>query len=312
MWSSMVDLFAKERRILFEALRTSSEILIDHADGRDLEAKDKGFGGVARDPVFVTDIASELNINAILAREFPGEQYYLDGEERGRYGELPENGWVADPLDGTASFEIGFRHFVAVSLGFCREGKMMLGGVSFPFLSGKPIYWAEREKCAHVIYADGTKRKLARDPGRSPTRLENAATEYFKGAHKTETHRRVGGDVAKLLVSGSYRTFNYGSGVLSLIQLARGGLDACIKIATTAPGDHGPAMFIAMQGGAKVSDVYGNRPRLDMPSVVGACNQRLLDHFLEKIEPYVSDLPRAERRDGKFGDLDDMLRCYQD
>ncbi len=80
---------------------------------------------------YVTDLdrESESVILGILESVFP--ELPVLSEERG--GELPETGWVVDPLDGTTNFSRGFP-LVGVSIALLERGEPVVGAVHAPFL----------------------------------------------------------------------------------------------------------------------------------------------------------------------------------
>lgn len=102
------------RRVGQQALRFWQE------NGRDgLGTKTKGL----QDFVTVADRFAEETIRSELARMFPADGFV--GEETGG---LPGDGgyWVVDPIDGTANYLRGLRHW-GVSIAYVEAGKPQLG-----------------------------------------------------------------------------------------------------------------------------------------------------------------------------------------
>jgi len=76
-----------------------------------------------QDFVTVADKAAEDTIRSELARMFPGDGFV--GEETG--GTPGSAGyWVVDPIDGTANYTRGLRHW-GVSIAYVEDGKTQLG-----------------------------------------------------------------------------------------------------------------------------------------------------------------------------------------
>ncbi|MGC1193534.1 MAG: inositol monophosphatase family protein [Candidatus Dormiibacterota bacterium] len=81
------------------------------------------------DYVTAVDRESEEVIVRILSSVFP--DLPVLAEEKG--GEVPERGWVVDPLDGTTNFSRGFP-MVGVSVALLEAGEPVVGAVHAPFL----------------------------------------------------------------------------------------------------------------------------------------------------------------------------------
>lgn len=102
------------RKVGIEALRYWNE---QGVEGLGTEAKG------LQDFVTKADKDAENTIRTELAREFPEDGFI--GEETG--GAVGSGGyWVVDPIDGTANYLRGLRHW-GVSIAFVRDGKTRLG-----------------------------------------------------------------------------------------------------------------------------------------------------------------------------------------
>ena len=84
-----------------------------------------------------TDAAVERHVRAALAEAFPGDGFL--GEETG--GSIGVETWVVDPIDGTANFARGIRHF-CVSLAFVCDGRTEIGAICNPALA--ELHFARR------------------------------------------------------------------------------------------------------------------------------------------------------------------------
>lgn len=111
-------------RVAVDAARVGGRVvaeLFGRADG--VEVKSPG------DYVSEADTASETAIREELARGAPGIPFL--GEETG--GRRGVDGWVVDPLDGTANFLHGLP-VVAVSVALVEDGRPVAGVVHAPML----------------------------------------------------------------------------------------------------------------------------------------------------------------------------------
>ncbi len=76
-----------------------------------------------QDFVTIADKAAEDTIRAVIAKAYPKDGFL--GEETG--GAPTEDGyWVVDPIDGTANYLRGLRHW-GVSIAYVENGKTVLG-----------------------------------------------------------------------------------------------------------------------------------------------------------------------------------------
>jgi len=103
---------------------------------------------------FVTkaDKAAENTIRSEFKRMFPGDGFV--GEETGG-SPGPAGYWVVDPIDGTANYLRGLRHW-GVSIAFVSGGKTQLGIVHEP-----PTDRLYHARLGHGAYCDGLPIKVA-------------------------------------------------------------------------------------------------------------------------------------------------------
>ncbi len=115
-----------------QAARAGAAELMSRRDS--FVAREKAF----KDLVTDADLASQTVIRQILSTAFPGDDFV--GEEHGenRPSESVRRGdvdapacWVVDPLDGTVNYVHRMSGF-AVSIGYYRAGKMVLGVIYDP------------------------------------------------------------------------------------------------------------------------------------------------------------------------------------
>lgn len=91
------------------------------------------------DPVTEIDLACEACVIAHIREQFPDHDIIT--EESSAERRASPHRWIIDPLDGTVNYSHGYPRF-AVSIGYERQGEMLLGGVYDPILD--ELYLAER------------------------------------------------------------------------------------------------------------------------------------------------------------------------
>lgn len=140
-------------------------------------------------PVTAADRGTELLLRERVAGLFP--DHAIIGEEYGRQGpESASHRWIIDPIDGTKSFIRGVP-FYGVMLGLEREGRPVLGAISFPAL----------DEIVGAAEGQGTTWNGRRVRASSCDSLDKAlllCTDYahFPGAGKQEAFERLCGATA--------------------------------------------------------------------------------------------------------------------
>ena len=164
-----------------------------------------------QDYITATDGEVEKLVRERLLSAFPGDTFL--GEEDG--GQVSDETWVVDPIDGTSNFARGIAHF-CVSIAFVMEGKASLGVIYQPMsdelfsaatgvgamLNGAPIY------CSSV----GTMDKALLEVGRASRQPQ---AEYLAMLDKV---MRTGAGIR-----------GAGSGALAIANVAAGRADACFE-----------------------------------------------------------------------------------
>jgi myo-inositol-1(or 4)-monophosphatase len=184
------------------------------------------------DLVTDADRASEELIAARIRQAFPdhrllGEEGARGASQDGR--EVPEYGWVVDPLDGTTNYAHGYPHF-AVSIALERRGTVLLGVVYDPMrdelfvaergrgatLNGEPIQVSATDQLIRSLLATGFPYDIEQ---RSET---SAIWDVFLNA--SQGTRRDGAAALNLCYVAAGRLDGFWERPLQPWDLAAGGL----------------------------------------------------------------------------------------
>jgi myo-inositol-1(or 4)-monophosphatase len=208
--------------------------------GKVKNVREKTFTG---DLVTEADKESEEVIIRLLNEHYP--THTILSEEGGLYKAKDEEfSWVIDPLDGTTNYTHQYP-FVAVSIGFLRHGKPIVGAVFNPitdemflaakgkgaFLNGNPIKVSKVKFLNQSLLATG----FAYD--RRET-LDNNYTEFCFLTHLSHGVRRVG------------------SAALDLAYVAAGRLEGFWERGLN-PWDIAAGVVLIEEAGGKVSSYEG-------------------------------------------------------
>ncbi|MEA2514204.1 MAG: monophosphatase [Thermomicrobiales bacterium] len=215
------------REVAISAARDAGTILRERLS----RARTIDFKGTV-DLVTDADRASEELIASRIHQAFPDHR--LLGEEGARGAgidgnEVPEFGWVVDPLDGTTNYAHGYPHF-AVSIALERRGLVVLGVVYDPMRD--ELFVAERGKGAtlngeplHVSAVDQLIRALLATgfPYDIEQRGENSAIwDVFLNA--SQGTRRDGAAALNLCYVAAGRLDGFWERPLQPWDIAAGGL----------------------------------------------------------------------------------------
>ena len=203
----------------------------------------------AQDWLTVADGAVETRFRAAIAELFPYDGVL--GEEQG--GGAAENLWVIDPIDGTANFAHGDRHW-CISIGFMRAGRPELGVILAPALD--EMYCARR---GHGVTMNGAAirasdltdiSRAAIEIGWSNRRPIEAYLRQLEGCYRAGAHVKRGA-----------------SGALGLAHVALGRTDGYAEAHINA-WDVAAGVVIAAEAGAYVSDFFAKPDALSAGNVM--------------------------------------------
>ena len=195
----------RREQILRAVTVEAGQLALDWFNRRDsLQVALKG----PQDYASEADAAVERLLARRLAESFPEDQFL--GEEGG--GEIGDQVWVVDPIDGTANFVRGVARF-CVSVAFVAEGTVQLGAIFSPVTN--ELFLARRGRGATL---NGTPIRVARTD-----RIERASIEI--GWSSRLPYVAYLAVVQRMLEAGvDFRRF--GSGALGLANVADGRADA--------------------------------------------------------------------------------------
>lgn len=247
-----------------EAARIGGAVLRDHAArATGISVSLKGLN----DYVTEVDHASEKAILDYLRDRFPDHSIVAEESEEETRDKRFQ--WFVDPLDGTTNY-IHAVPIYAVSVGLCREGKMVAGAVYDPvrdemfhavaeggaFLNKERIHIAERDSLKGALVATGF-----------PFRAHGRLREYLRSL-----------ETFILQTAGIRRA---GSASLDLCYTACGRYDGFWEMSLSS-WDIAAGSLIVREAGGVVTDFLGRDGYLKSGNVVVA-NRRIHSAMLEVI-----------------------------
>eukprot|EP00522_Entomoneis_paludosa_P009514 CAMPEP_0172442902 /NCGR_PEP_ID=MMETSP1065-20121228/3256_1 /TAXON_ID=265537 /ORGANISM="Amphiprora paludosa, Strain CCMP125" /LENGTH=388 /DNA_ID=CAMNT_0013192947 /DNA_START=38 /DNA_END=1204 /DNA_ORIENTATION=+ len=176
------------------------------------------FKGKPADFCTKIDVENEHLVMEGIREVFPSHKI-IGGETTGR-GEIPSltkyPTWIVDPIDGTTNFASGLP-LCCVSVGFCLDGKPLMGVVYAPMTDELYI-----GVVAYGAYRNGVKIL----PAKQDTPLKEAVVCFefgnVRGRKEVSSMIKV---VEDIMVHGCRTSRQIGSGVLDLCYVATGRLD---------------------------------------------------------------------------------------
>lgn len=202
------------------------------------------------------DMASEKHLMKSIQKKYPNHSILT--EETGYHAHNAEYIWVVDPLEGT----LNYAHHVpiwGVVIGLLHQNKPILGVAYFPEL--KELYHAVKGKGA---YCNGKRIHV------------NNITDLEK------SFIALGVVEFKHLELPRYIQRCYGCTGFELARIARGDLNAKLKMKGSDPYGWVGGSILVTEAGGKVTDLKGNNWHLLSQGAVasnGAIHQKLLGLF---------------------------------
>jgi myo-inositol-1(or 4)-monophosphatase len=186
-----------------------------------------------QDWVSAADHAVESLIRERLHAAFPGDS--MLGEEDG--GEIGDNAWLVDPIDGTINFVHGVRYW-CVSIAFIHMDERRIGVIYDPSLDER--FWAVRGTGAfcdrqriHVTACGHLDRALM--------------CAGYVPRHPLEPHLRM----KRLLHEAGAAVKDMGAGALMLAHVAAGRYDAFVE-PHMHPWDASAGLLLVEEAGGRV------------------------------------------------------------
>lgn len=187
------------RKVGLEALRFWNE---KGVDGLGIESKG------LQDFVTKADKDAEHTIRSELARKFPEDGFI--GEESG--GAVTTGGyWVVDPIDGTANYLRGLRHW-GVSIAFVRDGEIRLG-----IVHDTPTDRLYTAQVGQGAYCDGR-------PIRTSSTTDPQAALGILGASRRTPFETYVSQLRALHAAGIEHR-KIGSAAIGIVRMAEGTVD---------------------------------------------------------------------------------------
>jgi myo-inositol-1(or 4)-monophosphatase len=193
-----------------------------------------------QDWLTAADGAVEALIRAAVAEAFPRDAVL--GEEAGLAGDASGPLWIVDPIDGTANYARGARHW-CVSVALAEDGLALAGAVVAPALG--EVWLARRGRGARL---NGRPLSAA-----ATTDLRHAIVEV--GWSPRRPFAAWQALAARLNAAGAALRLG-GSGALGLCHVAAGRTDGYAELHINS-WDAAAALLIAAEAGARVSDILG-------------------------------------------------------
>ncbi|OBZ93421.1 inositol phosphatase [Pararhizobium polonicum] len=159
-----------------------------------------------------TDAASEAHIRDRIKAAFPKDGFF--GEESG--GQILDNVWVVDPIDGTANFARGIPHF-CISIGYLENGVPQLAAIYNPPLD--ELYFA---RAGQGATCNGRPISAART-----SRFDAASIEL---GWSTRIPNEAYVDAMRNLLAKGANVRRSGSGAMALAYVADGRSDAYVEL----------------------------------------------------------------------------------
>ena len=178
-----------------------------------------------QDFVTIADRRAEETIKAELSRAFPEDGFL--GEETG--GEPTQAGfWVVDPIDGTANYIRGLRHW-GVSIAYVLDGQVRVGCIfdaasgnvysaslgGGAFCESRPVRVSDRSDPTEALAIVGYSRRTSFDVYQSMLRdLYDIGIEYRRLGSAAIGLVRVADGIADLYVEAHLNSWDVLAGVL--------------------------------------------------------------------------------------------------
>jgi fructose-1,6-bisphosphatase/inositol monophosphatase family enzyme len=275
--------YAKELRLALNLALQCGNNMMQHYSKKgtldQLSESDLGIStkGCAEDFCTIIDVMNENLVIDGIQTYFP--LHKIIGEESTGTGEIPPltnaPTWIIDPIDGTTNFASGLP-LSCVSLGFCVDGKPVLGVVYAP--ATKEIYLAVR---GHGAYRNGVKL----DPMKKVTPLSSAVVNTeFGYARSKEAVKIMLQGLGRIMTHGCRTTRQMGSGVLDLCYVASGRLDIVYSgLAGEGwkPWDYCAGLVVCLEAGCAMEALMNHTDGIEFDiystSVICATTKVLLD-----------------------------------
>lgn len=199
-----------------------------------------------------TDAKVESHLRAEIAAAFPQDGFL--GEEGG--GDLADDLWVVDPIDGTANFARRIPHY-CISMAFVSSGTVELGAIYDP--SHDELYQARRGRGATM---NGKPIGVAR--------TQDAAAACVELGWSTRVENAVYFGVLKRIVAQGANVRRAATGALGLAYVADGRSDGYGEL-HMQPWDCLAGLLLVEEAGGRVCDFLAEGGLSGGGPVLAAC-----------------------------------------
>ena len=250
-------------QVALEAARRASEISRRYFAGN-VEVSTKA----DLTPVTEADVECEKAISATILGRFPEHGFF--GEETGKTQADADFLWLVDPIDGTKAFVRQYPFF-STQIALMHQGEIILGVSSGTMMD--ELAWAEKGQGA---WLNGDRLSISgmTDPDRAAV-----STGNLKSLAASDGWTKLGDIVAQADRIRGYGDFYH------YHLLAAGKIEAVIESDVNIL-DIAALSIIVREAGGVFTDLNGNRPDLNVRSVLAA-NPSLHATYLDRLRGFV-------------------------
>lgn len=220
-------------------------------------------------PVTQADLECEEAIREIILSEYPQHGFY--GEETERTQADAEFLWLVDPIDGTKSFVRQYPFF-STQIALMKNGEIILGVSSGTMMN--ELAWAEK---GHGAWLNS--ERLAVSDIHDPERV-TVSTGNLQSLAASDGWASLGSIVERADRSRGFGDFYH------YHLLAAGKIDAVIESDVNIL-DIAALSIIVTEAGGVFTDLNGNKPNLEIRSVLAA-NSSLHSKYLDELKGNVA------------------------
>ena len=201
------------------------------------------------------DVENEKLVIEGIKRRFPNHD--IIGEESVGTGSIPPLNpavptWIIDPIDGTTNFSAGLHSLTCVSIGYCVDGRPVMGVVYAP---GTNELYVGVKGCG--AYRNG--KPIFQDPKHSTKDVSKAVICQEMGyARNKKDMDTLMGAQARVMTKGCRALRQLGSGCLDLCFVASGRLDAVFAGLCDEgwkPWDYAAGLVICQEAGCTMETI---------------------------------------------------------
>jgi fructose-1,6-bisphosphatase/inositol monophosphatase family enzyme len=201
------------------------------------------------------DVENEKLVIEGIQKRFPN--HGIIGEESVGVGSIPDLNpnvptWIIDPIDGTTNFSSGLHSLTCVSIGYCVDGRPVMGVVYAP---GTNELYVGVKGCG--AYRNG--QPIFQNPKQSTKAVSEAVICNEMGYTRNQKDMDIlMGAQARVMLKGCRAMRQLGSGCLDLCFVASGRLDvvyAGLCDEGWKPWDYAASLVICQEAGCTMETI---------------------------------------------------------